>query len=140
MMVVSDHVGGRSYDLRSTAHDTARLYTFRAELREVIDGDTLRVDVDCGFGIWRREKLRLRDIDTPEMSTKAGVRARDFVVEALAKSRYILLSTSKVDKYDRYVADVFYRAKATDPEEIMEDGVYLNQQLVDEGLAKVVDY
>ena len=82
------------------------------------------VDIDCGFGIWTRQKLRLRGIDAPEMDTAEGREARDFVVRALGKGRRlraegerkgrgsrwwdVVVTTTKPDKYDRYLADVFY--------------------------------
>jgi len=62
----------------------ARIYM--ARIRRVVDGDTLVVMVDLGFGVEIAETLRLRGIDAPELPTRAGVRAREFVCEALSAS------------------------------------------------------
>ena len=41
-----------------------------AELLKVIDGDTIEVDFDLGFGVWlRNQRIRLNGIDTPESRT-----------------------------------------------------------------------
>jgi endonuclease YncB( thermonuclease family) len=44
------------------------LYTYKAQITEVYDGDTVTADIDLGFHTWRRdEKLRLYEINAPEM-------------------------------------------------------------------------
>ena len=46
------------------------MYTYSAELLKVIDGDTIEVDFDLGFGVWlRNQRIRLAGIDTPESRT-----------------------------------------------------------------------
>ncbi len=46
------------------------MYTYSAELLKVIDGDTIEVDFDLGFGVWlRNQRIRLNGIDTPESRT-----------------------------------------------------------------------
>ena len=123
------------YRFRGSRAGQERLYTYRAVVEEVIDGDTLRTRVDCGFRAWTRQKLRLRGIDAPELSTLAGQRTRDFVAQALSEVPFVVLTTTKPDKYDRYLSDVFYRPGETDPQDVLEKGIFLNQQLLDQGLA-----
>ncbi|MBI2950719.1 thermonuclease family protein, partial [bacterium] len=107
----------------------------RAVVEEVVDGDTLWTRVDCGFRAWTRQKLRLRGIDAPELSTVAGQRARDFVAKALAEVPFVVRTTTKPDKYDRYLSDVFYLPGENDPQNVLNKGLFLNQQLLDRGLA-----
>lgn len=136
--------------LRSVRHqDTYRLepwdkprraWSYVATVGEIIDGDTMWVTLDTGFGNFVDQKLRLRGIDTPELKTADGRRARDFVVNAVGGDNGttppLVISTTKVDKYDRYLADVFYAPNGvTDPEVIVSKGAYLNRQLLTEGLA-----
>ena len=46
------------------------LYQYKADLVKVIDGDTIEVDFDLGFGVWlRNQRIRLAGIDTPEIRT-----------------------------------------------------------------------
>lgn len=47
------------------------MYEYRATIRKVIDGDTVDVDIDLGFGIWLKdERVRIMGIDTPESRTR----------------------------------------------------------------------
>ena len=122
-------------------------YTYAATLERVVDGDTLYVLIEVGFGIIVRDKLRLRGIDTPELGTPAGERAKEFVEKLLPAGAAIVLKSHKckTDTYGRFVADVFCtKGTGTTPvpvpfavaaEAILPDGIYLNQQLLDEGYA-----
>ena len=50
------------------------MYEYKAVIVRVIDGDTVDVDVDLGFGIWmKKERVRLYGIDTPESRTRDKV-------------------------------------------------------------------
>ena len=48
-----------------------------------------------------------------------------------------MIQTHKYDKYTRYLADVFYLPGSTNPKVIIKQGIHLNQQLLDKGLAAV---
>lgn len=106
------------------------LFTYKAEVVKVIDGDTLTVNIDAGFGIFVEQKLRLRGIDCPEIDTEEGKKAKRFVLARLKDLEFIIIKTHKdsTDKYDRYLADIFY-----------QDGCYLNQELLNERLAVVYE-
>ena len=43
------------YRLEPDRTKRTKLYTYRALVEEVIDGDTVWVEVDCGFGVWLRQ-------------------------------------------------------------------------------------
>jgi len=65
-------------------------YLYEARIVRVIDGDTVRADVDLGFRLTARLPLRIRDLDTPEIYRPkseeekiAGMKARDVAVELL---------------------------------------------------------
>ncbi|MGE0269479.1 MAG: DUF1016 N-terminal domain-containing protein [Candidatus Omnitrophota bacterium] len=120
----------------SAGERTAKdLFTYRAYIEKVVDGDTLKVRVDLGFLSWHREVLRLRDIDCPEAGTKEGDAAKTFVRSLLKEASLIILRSSKADKYDRYLADVFIpQGKEPDP----ATDVYLNNLLLEKGYASRV--
>ena len=103
------------------------LFAYRAEVLKVIDGDTLTAAVDLGFGITTVQTLRLRALDAPEIETAEGGRAKEFLAKLLSKSSAILIRTQRSDKYDRYLVDVF------------ADGHYVNQKLVEEGHAVILE-
>jgi len=95
--------------IKRTPNKTSKdLFTYRAKVLKVVDGDTLRVMIDLGFGMRTRQYLRLRGINTPELKTQRGQNALAFVKRELAKSPTILIRTEFSDKYDRYLTDVFY--------------------------------
>ena len=103
----------------------ADLYTYRAELARVIDADTHWMRIDLGlFNLKLRQKLRLRGIDAPELSTQAGQKAKRFVEQQFKKASEIIITTTKPDKYDRYLSDVWL------------GGVNLNKLLLEKGLAR----
>jgi len=104
----------------------AHLFTYHGTVLEVVDGDTLWVAVDLGFDTGITQKLRLRGIDAPEVDSTTGQEAKKFLEARFRKSNAILLTTSKSDKYDRYLADIY------------QGNTYLNQLLLNEGLASAV--
>ena len=41
------------------------MYEYRCKIVKVIDGDTVDVDIDLGFGVWmKKQRIRLYGIDT----------------------------------------------------------------------------
>jgi len=135
------------------------LYTYRVDVVEVIDGDTLKVSIPLGFGFTIVQKLRLRGLDAPEIESAEGKEAKAFLEKMLKSTEAekqekslplasglsvspVLIRTTKSDKYDRYLADVFIdRRPQTEDRSQSEvsspqsDFVYVNQALLDEGLA-----
>lgn len=85
----------------------AELFTYTATVRKVIDGDTLLVALAIAPGYTHQLKLRLRGLDCPELSAAAGRAAKAFVDARLKPGDEVIISTTKPDKYDRYLADVF---------------------------------
>lgn len=123
---------------------THGLHLYKAEVLRVVDGDTIDVRIDVGFTILTERRLRLRGIDTPEMRAESeeerqrAQQAKEFVETHLPQGVTIVLQTFRVDLHGRYVCDVFYLAGSDDKIAIAEQGEFLNQQLVNAGLAKIV--
>ena len=47
------------------------MYEYRCKIVKIVDGDTVDVDIDLGFGVWmHKERIRLYGIDTPESRTR----------------------------------------------------------------------
>ncbi|MDD5226084.1 MAG: thermonuclease family protein, partial [Candidatus Omnitrophica bacterium] len=125
------------------------LYTYRASVVRVLDGDTIEVVVDLGFGVRSVQTLRLRGIDCPELVSKEGQEAKEFVESVIATlllscdsktqgKQSVLIKTSKSDKYDRYLADVFVPSsslRAPEGQSNPEDYLYLNNELLEKGHA-----
>ena len=78
------------------------MYEYKCTILRVVDGDTVDVDIDLGFGVWmRKQRIRLYGIDTPESRTrdleekKYGLLAKRFVEGFLAKGSTAVLVTEK---------------------------------------------
>jgi len=113
-------------------------YLYKAEPRDIVDTDTLLLDIDLGFEVIRRQRIRLARIDAPARDTPEGAAGRRYVREQLAVARSIIVKTVKTDLHGRYVAHVFYAFNNRGIEPTFLKGRYLNQELVDKGFAKVV--
>ena len=60
-------------------------YNFRVtEINRVVDGDTIDVTIDLGFDLYKKERVRIAGVDTPEKRT------RDLEEKALGNRRYKL--------------------------------------------------
>ena len=47
------------------------MYEYKCKMVKVVDGDTIDVDIDLGFGVWmRNQRIRMHGIDTPESRTR----------------------------------------------------------------------
>ena len=48
------------------------MYEYKCKIVKIVDGDTVDIDLDLGFGVWLRdERVRIMGIDTPESRTTA---------------------------------------------------------------------
>jgi len=66
------------------------MYEYKARIIKIVDGDTVDVDIDLGFGVWMKdERVRIMGIDTPESRTsdkiekKFGLAAKKRLKELL---------------------------------------------------------
>ena len=92
------------------------MYTYAAKLIEVIDGDTVDLLIDLGFGVHVKERCRLYGIDAPEMPTAQGQAAKAYLESLLgAATGDLHVQTIKMtrkpkertDKYGRYLAVLY---------------------------------
>lgn len=140
----SDYLRTQSPDGAQLKRRTSALHVYKTELDYVVDGDTLVINLDLGFDVWVKKRLRLRGIDTPELRSdnpdevKKAQEAKDFVKKRLEKCTTLIMQTFTVDLHGRFVADVFYLPGETDKEKIFAEGYFLNQEILDEGLGWVV--
>jgi micrococcal nuclease len=81
------------------------MYEYQCRILRVIDGDTVDIDIDLGFGVWmHRERVRLYGIDTPESRTrdleekKFGLLAKAYVRDHLPVGSIQTLITIKDGK------------------------------------------
>ncbi len=109
------------------------IYTYKAIITSVYDGDTVTADIDLGLSTWvHGEKLRLSRINTPEVrgaEREQGLISRDWMrAQILDKTVLIQTTRDEKGKYGRYLAEIYL------------DGVNINDLLVTEGLAEYKEY
>ncbi len=125
-----------SYKLVESTATRKHLYTYKAYIKKIIDGDTIWINIDCGFKIWAKQKIRLRGINTPSIETQKGVESSRFVLNTLKNLPFVIIKSHGRDKYGRYLTDIFYLKGEKSPLVVIEKGKFLNQVLLDEGLAQ----
>ena len=66
------------------------MYEYKVNIIKIVDGDTVDVDIDLGFGVWLKdERVRIMGIDTPESRTrdlvekKFGLAAKEKLTQLL---------------------------------------------------------
>lgn len=108
------------------------LYTYKAKILSVYDGDTCTADVQLGFYvIAHKVKLRLYGINTAEMrggteeSKALAVKARDWLREQVLGAESVILKSFGKGKYGRWLVEIY----------LEDQEISLNQQLVDLELA-----
>ena len=96
------------------------MFEYGCKIVKVIDGDTVDVDIDLGFGIWiHKERIRLWGIDTPERRTrdveekKYGLLAKQMIEKWLPVNSIQTLVTVK-DKTGKF-GRVLGQFKIDDP-------------------------
>jgi|TARA_R110000744_G_scaffold349293_1_gene454956 micrococcal nuclease len=71
------------------------MYKYRCKILRVVDGDTVDVDIDLGFGTWlHKERVRMMGIDTPESRTRDKVEKK-FGLAAKERLKLLLPKGSK---------------------------------------------
>lgn len=118
------------------------MYEYRARIINIVDGDTLDVEIDLGFKIKFTERIRLEGINTPEIhgvkkdseEYAAGMKAKERVEKLVSQYPYctIITNKDKKGKYGRYIANIIFETNL--------GPVSVADILVQEGLAKEVTY
>ena len=111
------------------------MYEYRVNVVKVVDGDTVDVDIDLGFGMWiKDERVRIMGIDTPESRTrdkvekKFGLASKARLKELLGKKAILKTQVSKKGedmkgKFGRILGD-FVTPDGRLVTEIMTEGGY----------------
>lgn len=118
-----------------------KLYFYKAKCFNVVDGDTIDIEIDLGLKIFIRERVRLYGLDSSEIfgvkigspKYEAGLQCKNRVSDLiLNKSLWINTIKDKQEKYGRYLATIYFLEN--------EKYINLNDLLISEGLAKSAVY
>ncbi len=88
-------------------------YTYKAMVVNVVDGDTLDADIDVGFHMVSRQRLRLARVDAAETNSRDSAErikaqaAKAFVIVTVM-GRQVIVQTTKTDSFGRYLAELWY--------------------------------
>lgn len=129
------------------------MYEYRIKkVTNVVDGDTIDVEIDLGFSVSYSQRLRLAGIDTPEsrttdkMEKALGLEAKEYLKSKVKDAKDVIVKTEKPDsseKYGRILGWVYVDgSKKSINEQMIEDGYawgYLGETKIKdfEALAKV---
>jgi len=106
------------------------MFEYACKVLRVVDGDTIDVNIDLGFNIWHRGRVRMAGIDTPESRTrnleekKLGLASKARLKELLKGQKVSIQCTKEKGKFGRILADV------------MVGDTNINKQLISEGHAR----
>ena len=110
------------------------MYEYRVKILKIVDGDTVDVDIDLGFGVWLRdERVRIMGIDTPESRTSDkteklfGLAAKNRLKELLGKDAILKTQVGKggedmKGKFGRILGDF-----------VSNDGRMITEIMIEEG-------
>ena len=112
------------------------------EINRVVDGDTIDVTIDLGFELYKKERVRVAGVDTPEKRTRdleekaLGIDATNYLKKKLedtiAGDDELTIRTELkggMGKYGRLLGWLY----------IGDDSVSLNEQMINEGYAWAYD-
>ena len=111
------------------------MYTYKARLDRVVDGDTVDAHIDLGFDISVHKRIRLAGIDSPESRTrdleekKRGLAAKARLKEILEQASEIHLDSQGLGKYGRVLGQLHVSS------ENLPTMINVNELLITEGHA-----
>lgn len=105
-------------------------YKFYGTVVRVVDGDTVKIDIDLGFSVHTVHNIRIANINAAELSTQQGKDARDFLIKLLPTGTKVIVHTDKYKQsFTRYIGDIY-----------LGDGRSVAKLIVDAGFAEAEAY
>lgn len=101
------------------------MYTYKAKIEKIVDGDTVDAAVDLGFDVWIKQRFRLQGLDAAEKNTPFG-KATMLLLKIELDGVYVTIKSYHPDKYGRYLAEIYKSGSE----------VSINQQLLDANIVK----
>ncbi len=103
-------------------------YYYNSRVEKVIDGDTVRLDIDLGFTVHWKSNCRLYGVNAPELNSKdpeqkvKAYEAKQYLIDNLPDQ--VVIQSLELDKYGRPLVDIYV------------DKRLINEELIEKGLAK----
>jgi len=90
------------------------MYEYNVSIVKIVDGDTVDVDIDLGFGMsYKKQRVRMKGIDTPESRTrdlvekKFGKASKKHLKEMLSNAEMVTLVSHDKGKFGRILGDLY---------------------------------
>jgi len=118
------------------------MYEYNAHVERVVDGDTIDCIIDLGFSTWKKIRVRMEGINTPESRTrdkeekKRGLAAKERLKEILKyNDNKCVLKVSGLGKFGRALASVYVDTLSSTTSKSSITEINVNKQLIEEGHA-----
>lgn len=104
------------------------MYYYNSRVEKIIDGDTVRLDIDLGFTVHWKSNCRLYGVNAPELNSKdpeeriKALEAKEYLIDNLPEK--VVIQSLELDKYGRPLVDIYV------------DKRLINEELIQKGLAK----
>ena len=113
------------------------MYTYKADVIKIIDGDTIDVNIHLGFDvILYKQRIRLMGIDTPESRTRnleekeRGLLSKAYIENRCPVGSTIMIESLDKGKFGRILGNIW----AADEEDANADNT-INKKMILEGFA-----
>ena len=113
------------------------MYRYNVAVTRVVDGDTVDVDIDLGFGMtYKKQRVRMMGIDTPESRTRDleekfyGKQSKYFL-EGLLKDKKVQLLSHDKGKFGRILGELFVNLEELNEDVISNAAGSINQMMID---------
>lgn len=111
------------------------MYFYKAKLIRIVDSDTIDAEIDLGFDMTIRQRIRLYGVLTPNSRSndlqekELGLATKSKLIELLPREFYVETVLNRRGKYGRVLGTVYYKD---------QNGEYVNvnQMMIDSGHAK----
>ncbi len=126
MNIVSEKTGKRKEEM----------YTYKADVIKIIDGDTIDVNIHLGFNvILYKQRIRLMGIDTPESRTRnleekeRGLLSKAYVENKCPVGSTIMIESLDRGKFGRILGNIWEAGQVADPD------TSINKRMIADGFA-----
>lgn len=96
--------------------EASKLYVYRALVVRVVDGDTVDVNIDCGFRVFITVRVRLDTYNAPEPKEPNGPEAKAWLESLLPVGTACVLQTKKTERWNRWLGKIW-----------LQDGASINE-------------
>ena len=125
----------------------SKLYYYKLQNIRVVDGDTIDADIDLGFKVSTRQRIRLNRINAPETKLQKkiknlddriheknlGLKAKSYLAQK-CKAHDVYMHSVGSGKYGRVLGELFIDVK--DNSGLYEDTVCLNDLMLSDGVVR----